>query len=243
MTGTKLVQFSVPSGMKFVTVLNATNNEVQLYQDLITIDQVNLKYSLLQNSLYYNQTLPLRDGNNFTLVWFDGGGSEQKKLTLMFTVESLQINNPTSQPGTTSNTAIISDSVGLAKQAQLPAALGPYGGMKTEVLNPIDVEFSPTAEFKVNNTTSEPVPIKDMTVHTLDCITSAAVTVTATVRTVSGLGIILSAPDSNTAPILYGGPTIQSLNLLPGQTVILPVASVYVKVATGTQALGVGALQ
>lgn len=163
-----LLYFTVPTGLEYVSVLNNTNNIIELYQEVTTLEQANPLYSIVQNSPYYNQTVPLGQngaGTNFTLIYRAGGGDETKLLTLLFSTVNMQINGPTYQPGGTSNTAIISDSVGLAKAAQLPAVLGSTGGLKAEIVNTPAVTV--TGGVEINNDSGNPIPISGSVTATI----------------------------------------------------------------------------
>ncbi|MNM27075.1 hypothetical protein D3C81_375580 [compost metagenome] len=223
-----LSTFTIPTGLLFVSVLNSTNNAVELYQEITTMEKANPVYSVIQNSPYYNQTVPLRDtGTDFTLIFRAGGGTEPKILTLIFSTVNLQINGPTYQPGGTSNTAIISDSVGLAKGSQFPSALGSGGGIKTEIINTPSVTVSGGVE--VNNDTGNPIPITG--------------SVTATISGTPAVNI--GTPTVNIGTIPEVEIKNDSASAIPITTALLPTIldsnrlRVVVKNGTGAEAIPV----
>lgn len=75
--------------------------------------------------------------------------------------------------------------------------------------------------------------------NTLGAIGTTIVGTTATqLLDAAASGIVLSSADTNTATIMYGSSSQQTLYLLPGQTITLPLTEVWLKVASGTATLG-----
>lgn len=108
---------------------------------------------------------------------------------------------------------------------------------------PLNVTPSKGSSISINNESTNPIPTKD-TSYTLAA--GQLLNLTTTSITVDGAGVsgvVLSAYSTNTDTILYGNTGAEFLELLPGQTVILPVSSVSVKSNSGSQKLGMVKLQ
>lgn len=147
MQGSKAVNLIIPAGMKFVTVLNSTDNKVELYTGSIDYNSADVRDSLIQSVPYYNQTMPIPNDLYYTLVWRDGGATGVKVVTVIFTVESMNINGSTGAPGTNQNVVITADQANLAKASQLPGNLV-NGNLAVEVRNSAPVTIQGEVEIK-----------------------------------------------------------------------------------------------
>lgn len=146
MKGAGFFNFEIPAGaFKYIAVLNsATNNHVHVYQDTRTANDDNVLEAIIPDvKPYQNMTVPfnINEGRLFTVIWTDGGGTMDKKLTLLFCVENPNINFQGSDGSAQTSVSITNDTVGLAKQAQLPATLE-NGRLRVQVQEPLGMEFS-----------------------------------------------------------------------------------------------------
>lgn len=155
MTGTGAMQITIPTGMKYVCVYNNTDNTIQVYDDIRTVQDANLRDVMVTCAPYTAITVPLNTKNTiFTVIYLTGGGVGSKVAQLMFDTENLNINTQMGNPGTNQNVAITTDQIGLAKGTQLPASLTGTGNLKVEVMNQVPVEV------EGNVTLNQPVSIQ-----------------------------------------------------------------------------------
>lgn len=147
MKGNGYTNFQIPEGgFQYIAVLNsATNNHVQLYQDTRTASEAKPLEALLPDvKPYQNITIPfnINEGRFFTVIWADGGGTMEKRLTLLFCVENPNINFQGSDGTGQSNVTLVNDQVGLAKQSQFPTALENGGRLKVNVQEPLTTSLT-----------------------------------------------------------------------------------------------------
>ena len=135
MRGDGIVHFEIPAGMNYVAIVNNTGNRIELYQKHVT-DTV-FEDILVEAVSYQNITVPIRFGGmlQFTVIYYDDGVVGDKRVTILFADENLGINSQSGSLQGASSVGLISDSVGLAKSAQLPAALSGGGNLKVELQN------------------------------------------------------------------------------------------------------------
>lgn len=157
MVGTGLYYIQIPSGLKFVTILNATDNHVELYDTIQRLEDANPMDALIRSVPYYNQTLPLRNSLDYTLIFRNGGGTDNKMVSVIFTFESLNINGSTAPPGTNQNVSLTADMIGLAKSHQLPSDLTTAGNLRVEVENTVPVQVNGAVEITNDEGNSIPV--------------------------------------------------------------------------------------
>lgn len=209
----------VPSIYKFMTVINNSDNTIEVYQDQRTSADSDIRDQLLKVPYYNQNTVPIRDGQYFTFIYTNGGIVGQKKASFIFSEENLQINGSLSSPSSGGNVSLIADGVGLARQSQLPSALS-GGNLKIAVMNaslpvvPSNTALTPLF-VQANNIGSPDIPL-----CTQITLSTTAVALAAT-QAVSEL--LLQAEPSNTVDILIGNATAQVIRLQPGASVNLPV--------------------
>lgn len=197
----------------------------------------------------YLSTIILED-YAYTIFWESEGfmSDANNKLTIIFSDEPIFM-----QGGKVSGSISASDvnvvniptvNIGGTMDVELQAGSNNIGtvGIIGEV--EISNDNGNAIRTTVSNTIGSPIPTYDTSVgQTLTTVTSALVTTIASGRTLTnGKSLILSSADSNTNVILYGDSSSQTLYLLPGQTVMIPTGSVYVKTVSGTATLGVAGL-
>jgi len=140
-------------GYKYVAIINAnTNDRLELYQDIRTLSSANVLESLYTASPYQNVTymLDINKGNQFTLVWRDGGGTNEKRCILIFAEENPNMNFQGSDGTMTGNLTIVGDNVGLVKASQIPPSLS-SGRLKVEVQDGLTVSFPPNQNVTLTN--------------------------------------------------------------------------------------------
>lgn len=220
-----IFQFSIPRLYKFVSILNSTDNEIQLYDDTRPLASADLRDCLINVVAGQNITVPLRNDNalDYTIIYKSGGMINEKRLTIIFSSENLNINSTVPQAGADA-VSIIGDSVGLARQAQLPSTLD-GGALRVNVQNsPLEISDSQKGWASVQSYN----------------VGSSNITISGTLAKY----VVLSADPDNTEPIRYGTSTNRPFYLLPGQTVILNVTTVVCNVPSGnTQVMGGGLIQ
>jgi hypothetical protein len=150
MAGSSYLTFEISSGMQFVSIVNNTDNTIQLYQDQRDFATADVRDTIAAVSSFQQQTVPLGIGNGnwFTVVWINGGGVDPKKVTLYFSDENLGMNSSLGNPAGSSSVTLQTDNIGLAKQAQLPAALSGSGNLK------VDIQNSPSVTATISGTPS-----------------------------------------------------------------------------------------
>lgn len=109
---------TIPAGLRWVTIQNASSYAVGLYTGNST--DVADRFAYASQFAYVTQYLP-KNTSDVTVQWTGGAGADQ--FSLLFSEVSLGINQTLLAPGGTANVVVAGDTVGLARQAQLPAAL------------------------------------------------------------------------------------------------------------------------
>lgn len=253
MQGSKAVSLIIPAGMKFVTVLNSTDNKVELYTGSISYESADVRDSLIQSVPYYNQTMPLPNDTYYTLVWRDGGATGVKVVTVIFTVESMNINGSTGAPGTNQNVVITADQANLAKASQLPGNL--VGGrLDVNVGNTVStnttingtpnvavpggvvvnnwpasqkIDDTTPPNFKVaNNTNTDAIPSRPVPCTTINSgkVTGASDAQKVQLANLGAVrGVMLKADKSNVDAILIGNSGTPAWPLYPGEGMVVNV--------------------
>lgn len=132
----------VPNVYQFMSIINNTDNSIEVYQDRRTPNDASVKDQLIDTPHFTQQTIPIREGQSFTFIYHDGGMPGQKKAAIIFSEENLGLQGQLGNPASGGAVTITSDAVGLAKQTQLPAALGAGGGVKVDVVSIASVEVA-----------------------------------------------------------------------------------------------------
>lgn len=120
-------------GYKYVAVLNGTPNDIELYVGAVTSATKSSARRVVRVPLYTMITVPLFQDTQYTAIYTDGGGSDPKTAQLIFSDKNLNINGMIGSPSAGGNVIISGDSVGLAKDDQLPAALSTLGNLKVAI--------------------------------------------------------------------------------------------------------------
>jgi hypothetical protein len=162
MQGNGIQVFEIPTGLNYVAVLNNTDNTIEVYQKMVTASD--LQDALIQIVPYQNLTVPVRQGGGqqFTVIWMDGGAVSEKRVSLIFADENLNINSQTVTGAGSSNVSIVSESVGLARQNQFPAALSAGGNFKVELQNSA-VPVTVSGNVEITNDSGSAVPVSNAT--------------------------------------------------------------------------------
>lgn len=122
---------SIPKGYKFVTIMNPTPYGIQLFKKNST--ELLDRFGFVP--VFTHSTIPLPESGvvdtSITVTW---AGSGPDKAALIVSQESLGINQTLINPDSGDAVSIIADSVGLARQNQLPENLTAGGNMKVAVM-------------------------------------------------------------------------------------------------------------
>lgn len=159
----------VAAGYQFMSIINNTDNVIQVYDDRRPAGDANVRDMIVEVPYYTSLTLPIRGGQEYTFIYTDGGAVGTKVATVIFAVENLNINSQLGNPSSGGAITIQADAVGLARQAQLPAALTAGGNLATEVLNTVDVNVATLPEL----------PAGDNNIGNVDVLTLPDVTIGA----------------------------------------------------------------
>lgn len=133
---------SIAPGYTFLSIINPTDNTIEVYQGIRPVDDSSVKEQLVYVPAYTQITVPLNPGTEYTFIYYDGGHPGIKKASAYFTTENLGINGILGNPGASGTFSITGDGVGLARSKQLPAELTPAGYLPVEVKNAIDVSLN-----------------------------------------------------------------------------------------------------
>ncbi|MEK5036417.1 hypothetical protein MKY96_33845 [Paenibacillus sp. FSL R7-0302] len=154
------LQVSVPSGMKFVSIINPTPNTIEIYQDSRTATDSSVRSMLAQCQFYTQITLPIDASPNFTFIYKAGTAAGSLfKATVIFADENLNINGLIGNPGSSDSVVISADSVGLARSTQLPQALSANGALKVDVVNSAAHPVTVSGEMEVKNDVGNPLAV------------------------------------------------------------------------------------
>lgn len=139
MEGSGSQTIEVPSGYKYVAIINNTPDTVMLFKGQENYSDHDPKDAIVTVTPRTSITIPLGEYRTyFTAVFREGVvGDAPQVCQLIFAVENLNINTQLGTPGNTGNVVITGDAAGLAKQNQLPATLAPGGGLRAFVENQI----------------------------------------------------------------------------------------------------------
>lgn len=252
-------QVTIPPGFTFITVINPSDNTIEVYQGARLEQDANVKETVTVIPGYTQITIPINPATEYTFIYQSGGAVGVKKATVFFTDENLGYNGLIGNPGASGSVNIGGDSVGLARRTQLPAQLTASGNLAVEVLNTpkvaieggsMDVNIVQSIPLPLEGTINlsgamevsriqETVSVKD-TSSTLDGFTAAINSTAAPLTSQACREVILQADPDNTTAIRIGGPTHQGFKILPGAAVGFPVTNtnmLYAKADSGTQAL------
>jgi hypothetical protein len=127
MNGSGSEHLTIPSGYKFLSIINNTDNVIYIYAETRSTNEPD--YALVKVPNYTSITIPIDGRLKYTFFYTDGGGAGNKKAELIYAVENLQINSllGTQIAGTVT---IGADGVGLSRQNQLPTDLSGEGNLK-----------------------------------------------------------------------------------------------------------------
>lgn len=157
MNGSGLSYVDIPPGMNFVSIINNSDNTIEIYQDKRTAADSNVKDTLVTVPYFTQLTVPLRRGTDVTFIYSDGGAIGTKKAVVIFCSENLNITGVLGNPSSGGSVTLQADGVGLARQSQLPLALGTSGGLKVEVQGTTPVSIA--GQVEVMNDTGNPIPV------------------------------------------------------------------------------------
>lgn len=254
-------QITIEPGMKFMAVVNATDNELEVYQDRRTVADSSIKamFQLIPN--FTQLTIPIDKSLDFTFIWTSGAKTGPKKATVIFSDENLNMNGQLGTPGSLGSVIIGGDSVGLARSSQLPQNLTGAGRLATEVMNEVAIKtngpltvdvpgvvqvegtVSLASAIQVGTVNVEPGSAPIETKDVSASLDGFAVTVGSTVASLPDRPcreVIIQADPDNTSPIRIGGATSQTFKLLPGAALSFPVNNaklLYARTESGSQAL------
>jgi hypothetical protein len=128
MSGNGYKQVTIPTGMNYVSVINNTDNTIELYQDYVT--KSGDGKLLLKIPMFTALTIPVNKGTAFSFVWINGGSNDTKTVHVIFSTQSLSINTTLGSNASLGNVTITGDNVGLIKASQLPSTLDSGGNLK-----------------------------------------------------------------------------------------------------------------
>ncbi len=113
MNGSSSEHITIPTGYKFLSMINNTDNVIYVYAETRTTNEP--QYALVKVPNYTSLTIPIDGRVKYTFFYTDGGGADPKKAEFIYSVENLQINSllGTQIAGTVT---IGADGVGLARQ-------------------------------------------------------------------------------------------------------------------------------
>lgn len=132
MPGTGYEVKTIPRNYQYLAIINGTANTIEIYANETTPDLKAGSQLVVTVPLFTMITVPIFSDTKYTFIYTDGGGSNPKTAQLIFSDKNLNINGQIGSAGVEGSVNLIADSVGLARQAQLPAALGGGGGVKVE---------------------------------------------------------------------------------------------------------------
>jgi hypothetical protein len=215
--GPGTIPMSTPSktdyAFNFISLVNLTDNFVSLIGNQNPLPIIRL-------GAYSAITLPMQSSlyENISLAWTNPSGSDldtTKQGLVIYSSDNIGINQAFSPGfniggiGANVNATVIADTVGLARQAQLPAGLDGAGNLK------ISNQGSPT-----------------LYAGTL-AVTNAAAALAASQPCTE---VLCQADPANTNNILIGNVGTQPILLYPGVCIAIPVANIallYAKTSGG----------
>jgi len=130
--GLEILQ-NISASYRFMSIVNPTNNTLYIFQSVESLSSIDVNLSVIRVNPNNQQTFPLDNRTNFTIYWEDGGGTEGKKAVAYLSYENLNMNGTLADPTSASSVDITADSVGLARQKQLPTDLTPSGRLAVEL--------------------------------------------------------------------------------------------------------------
>lgn len=252
-------QVRIPPEHSFISVVNPTDYQIEVYQDARTIQDSNVKQMLIMVPVNTQITVPIDKSKDFTFIFRSTTGSGSvKKANVFFSDVNLGVTGMLGSTSSGASVAITGDSVGLAKSSQLPSKTTSAGNLPVEVQNTPTVKID--SKDPVNVKMDAPVNIGSMevskvnaevkvapgtaplqTVSTssrMDGFTLGATETATALPNQSCVEVIVQADPANTDNIRVGGATGQGFKLLPGAALAFPVTNcnqVYVRSDKGSQ--------
>lgn len=132
MNGTDYQVRDIPRNYKYMAVINGTVNPIEIYAQATTPALKSSAQLVVVVPINTMITVPIFNDTQYTFIYTDGGGSNPKTAQVIFSDNNLNINGAIGSATFNGVVTIGTDSVGLARQAQLPSALGTGGGVKVE---------------------------------------------------------------------------------------------------------------
>lgn len=209
---------TIPKGYKYLLIENPTGYAVTVYTDLVNQD---VQHRLAFCSIYtiLEVVLPNQGLNSLDiLVSWSGSGTD--KITLKATAEKTGSGQTLISPGGSSSVIVSGDGVGLAKAAQLPAALSGAGNLKVDVAETAGLTagaLNLDGSKNLGVTLQNAVPagsnhIGEVAVSSLPALVAGAATI-GNVGLVAGAAKVGSVDIASTTPIIQpaGTPTIYNV--------------------------------
>lgn len=230
----------IPPEYHFATALNSTAYNLTLYR---TTDQ-SLGSRIVVIPPFTVMTVPLPPGLAAVLVAWSGS-STVDKATLMFTEDSLNLNQSFSPPSGVQSVTITGGTVDVTDRAarqlgqvsvpagvavtNIPLQTAGFGGFPTSVITSFDG--------------SQPVTVVTASGNVLASHAYSATTTPAALPVINGVQhLMLMAHPNNTDFVYIGNATEQALPLAAGAGIVLDIfqaQTVYYTAGSGTQTLAV----
>ena len=189
MNGSGVQNIQIPTGYKFVSFINNTDNVVEVYNDQRTVSD---PAALFIKVPYYTQlTIPISNRNTYTFIYTDGGQVGLKKCIVIFSEVNLNISGVLGNPASGGSITVIGDGVGLARESTLDSVLA-------------KIIVSPATEATLADIDSKlgsalPLPNGAATQATLASILAKIISAPATETTlVAVLAKMIAAPATET---------------------------------------------
>lgn len=249
---TGATHYVAPQGTAYVSIINNSDNLINVYQDHRRVEDDHIKEVLVQVQNYSSLTVPVNEGDQFTFIHHNGSDTVGvQKATLIFSNVNLNINGILGNPLVSTSVNLASDSIGLTRKNQLPDSLTPAGNLRVEVQNEPSVTVKPDPEKPLAVTVSQEVEVKNDVGNPLRVyqvpdqytgIDTREVSVSTTAAALPGASVpkdlLIVSHSDNTEDIFIGGPTGQHFTLKPGAGLTLEIdnpAKIYARAASDTQ--------
>lgn len=149
MVGNGYVQQGIPSGYRFMSIINTSENIIEVYRGAVTNrTQAPLYLTVPLNTMI---TTPLTNDTQFTFIYRETKASKEVKLAqVLFTTENLNINGSIGTSSFNGDISIKADTVGMAKQSQLPSSLHPSGSLRTAIVTELPAGTNTIGTVKID---------------------------------------------------------------------------------------------